>query len=136
MLKNVIQLGVLLLLALFIWFIAPLITIAGYPLLPSPLLRLSVILLIVLSWGLYHFIRPITNPPQPALPTESLPEELDEPLLLLSKHFATVRQLLRQKTKGWRRLCGEKHPLHLILGMKQAGKSALLQRSGLPLTTI
>ncbi len=133
-------LGVLAL-ALLIWFIGPLLAIAGWQPLAAEFNRWLAILILLLFWGLYHLLRYLLArhrnrqmlenlagaPPDPTQQAKT--EELAE----LKARFDEALGILKQAKLDRRRGVSYLYqlPWYIIIGPPGAGKTTALLNSGL-----
>ncbi len=139
----------ILLVCLLIWFIGPLVAIAGAEPLASPTARLVVILIVVLAWGIYNAWQVVRARRSNARMMDGLAvdqsgasdlgrRESEEELALLRDRFRDALGILKKAKLGGR---GRRRhlyqlPWYLIIGPPGAGKTTALKNSGLkfPLT--
>jgi len=155
MLKQTFQFLLLILMATIIWFIGPFIAIDGISFFQSVAVRLTFILLLAFSWGLYYFLLCIQRDISKRDNHEPLSKktcdeaDYDEPSAVLQRHFQQVKAYYKQLTPGFlpgilrgilpgifsrsplRRIC-----VHLVMGTRASGKSLLMQRGTLDMKSI
>ncbi|WDE01178.1 type VI secretion system membrane subunit TssM [Thalassomonas actiniarum] len=128
-------------LALLIWFGGPLIAIAGYEPLLSPSARIIVLLLIVITWGLFNLSFKAKDKKNNEQVVNNLinGEEADAgsaedraktEIALLHKKMAQAIEILKntkfEKNKGIYEL-----PWYIMVGPPGSGKTTAIQNSGL-----
>ena len=141
--KWVIQLLGIIALSLLIWFFGPLIAIAGHTPLESDLVRLVVILVMVLLWGLNNLrIQLKANHANAQLATDlvspsntdnnQIEKEADADVAKIAKNFDEALQILKKGTKN---VQGKNYlydlPWYIIIGPPGSGKTTALVNSGL-----
>ncbi|HEX8446834.1 MAG TPA: type VI secretion system membrane subunit TssM [Sphingomonas sp.] len=137
-----IALGILLV-ALLIWFVGPLIAIAGHVPLGNPWVRLGVIALVVLGFVARHYWKRWRagarnrqmmtelgdTPAAPAVaPSEALAAE---DIAAMEERAAKALALMRDTRVGKNREYVYELPWYVIIGPPGAGKTTALQNSGL-----
>jgi len=136
----------LLLIALIIWFVGPLIAIAGWEPLDSPLARLVLILVIVVVWGANQFRKRLKEQRANAQLAEGLgerdakeakdakaagrPAEPDE-VAVLRQRFTEALAVLKKSRAGRGGNVLFSLPWYVIIGPPGAGKTTALKNSGL-----
>ncbi len=140
--KWVIQLLGIIAVSLLIWFVGPLIAIAGNTPLESDLVRLIVILVIFLIWGLIILLTQLKVNKKNAqmvndLATSDaddakLAQQADADVAKISQNFEAALQLLK---KGAKNSQGKNYlydlPWYIIIGPPGSGKTTALKFSGL-----
>ncbi|MDD2659035.1 MAG: type VI secretion system membrane subunit TssM [Methylococcales bacterium] len=141
--KWVIQLLGIIALGLLIWFFGPLIAVAGYVPLATDLVRLLVILIIVVLWGLNNLRIQLTanranaqmandlvSPSGDA--SSQLAKETDAEISTIANNFDEALQTLK---KGSKNAHGKNYlydlPWYIIIGPPGSGKTTALINSGL-----
>ena len=128
----------LVLVALLIWFVGPLISIAKFAPFKHWLVRLIVILLIVAAVGGWYLIRrrraakknaemmqELAQAPEPA--PDSSAEDLEE----MEERARTALELMKRAQLGKDRQFVYELPWYIIIGPPGAGKTTALQNAGL-----
>src|SRR6185295_18138991 len=132
------------LIALIIWFVGPLIAIAGYEPLVSPVARLILILIVVVIWGANQLRKRLTEQrantqiaeglAQPD-PAEKAPapggSQSHEEIAVLRKRFTDALDLLKKSRGKGGGPALSALPWYVIIGPPGAGKTTALQNSGL-----
>ena len=137
--KWVIQLIGIIAISLLIWFIGPLVAIAGSTLLESDLVRLIVILVMVLLWALLLvFTQLKVNKANAQMADDLATPDADDAQLSkhageeVSRKFEEALQLLK---KGAKNSQGKNYlydlPWYIIIGPPGSGKTTALKYSGL-----
>ena len=131
-------------LAALVWFAGPYIAIAGHEPLTSPVVRLLVILLLVVLWGLNYLRKQLqavragnriingladsaTNAPADALRADESAEEV----ALLKQRFDEAMHILKKSRKEGGAGSLYDLPWYIIIGPPGAGKTTALLNSGL-----
>jgi type VI secretion system protein ImpL len=141
----VIQIIGILALCILVWFVGPLLAIAGKVLLKSDTSRLLTILIIVVIWALYNLIKqsrsqkkeqklmddlsaPKEDSNQPSI-SEAQSKEISD----LQKKFEYALRLLKStRSKGWHdQQFLYELPWYVIIGAPGCGKTTLLENSEL-----
>jgi len=135
------------LLCLLVWFVGPLIAIAGFQPLLDPTVRLATILVIVLIWGirnLWTAVKAKKTNSQVVAELSVAPAgdetavESPEEVAVLRERFQDALTTLKQAKLGGRRGRRQLYqlPWYLMIGPPGAGKTTALKNSGLrfPLT--
>jgi type VI secretion system protein ImpL len=141
----VIQIIGILALCILIWFVGPLLAIAGKVLLKSDASRLTAILIVVVVWALYNLIKQSRSQKKEqklmddlAAPEEdsnrsAIEEAQSKEITDLQKKFEYALKLLKStRSKGWQ---GQQFlyelPWYVIIGAPGCGKTTLLENSEL-----
>ncbi len=145
--RMVISVLGIVLLCLLVWFVGPLIAIAGFQPLLDPTARLAAILVVVLIWGirnLWTAIKAKKTNTQVVAELSEVPAEDEaatgtpEEVAVLRERFQDALSTLKQAKLGGRRGRRQLYqlPWYLIIGPPGAGKTTALKNSGLrfPLT--
>src|SRR6185503_15848276 len=130
--------------ALLVWFVGPLIAVAGYEPLFSTTARLVLILLIVVLWGANHARKRVAerranaeiakglSTADPAEQASAAPTAArEDEVAVLRQRFTEALELLKKsrKAKGGAGLYSL--PWYVIIGPPGAGKTTALKNSGL-----
>ena len=141
--KWVIQLLGIIALSLLIWFFGPLIAIAGHTPLESDFVRLLVILVMVLLWGLNNLrIQLKANQANAQMATDlvspadagstQIDKDVDADVAKIANNFDEALQTLK---KGAKNVQGKNYlydlPWYIIIGPPGSGKTTALINSGL-----
>ena len=136
-------LGVVLI-SLLVWFVGPLIAVAGHALLVEPLLRGVVILLLIIAFGVWFWF---DTRKETKKGTEFLDNILDRRAGVEAEgdRFEVKEKLLaalaavRGTCSGWAGAFAQRHvyalPWYVIVGPPGAGKTTALSNSGLKFPT-
>ncbi len=130
--------------ALIIWFVGPLIAIAGYEPLVSPLARLILILVVVVLWGANQLRKRLTEQranaqiaagltqpdPAEAKAAPGSPQGEDEVARLRQRFTEALGVLKKSRGKSGGPALSAL-PWYVIIGPPGAGKTTALQNSGL-----
>ncbi|MFQ5773095.1 MAG: type VI secretion system membrane subunit TssM [Kiloniellaceae bacterium] len=136
----------IILLALLVWFVGPLVAVAGYQPLVEPVPRLVTILVLVLLWGIrYVWVAARAKQTNAQViegltvsPGESDAEAVDshasgEEIAILRERFREALSVLKKAKLGGRRGRRQLYqlPWYLMIGPPGAGKTTALKNSGL-----
>ena len=134
--KWVIQLLGIIALSVLIWFVAPLIAIAGSVPLASEIARLVLILIIVVLWGLnlarvqWQANRATAQMAADLTGGNSVEQDANAEIDTISKHFDEALQTLKAGAKGGKNFLYDL-PWYIIIGPPGSGKTTALINSGL-----
>lgn len=130
----------LLAVALVIWFVGPLIAIAGYEPLVGEVARLVLILIVVCVWGVIQFRRRLQEKRANDELAEGIVEQEDAPateperedeVALLRERFSEAVGILKKSKRADGGVGLYSLPWYVIIGPPGAGKTTALRNSGL-----
>jgi len=130
----------LILLSLLIWFVGPLIAIAGRTPLGNPWVRLAVIALVFAGWGLRLFLdrrrarernRAMVEELQAAPPVDPAQELAAGDVAAMEERAGRALALMRDARVGKKGEFVYELPWYVIIGPPGAGKTTALKNSGL-----
>lgn len=121
---------------LLVWFIFPLVKFGDYAPLASAAVRLSVILLLVITWSIINIVLlKKQKKEENTEDKEADPLAVQQSLGLLKQNFKKALNMATQGNNWWNRLVKRSHynaPWYLLMGASQSGRSSLLKNSQLP----